>query len=180
MLGSQRFPVRVRLLAVCRCELSAVIAWLISKCLWSGLEVVVRSLWNALPLPLQSCDSWMFVKENPDRKKKQCRATNFLPFAKVSSCKHIECLWTSHLDFAEHIFMDLSYRFTNNLEAIKGKERCSWNLDKIFTNYLQWTHFQAKLKSGAVRLSDCFPEQAVYSFYSCIKNSCFIFSLFSN
>ena len=22
------------------------------------------------PLPLQSCDSWMFVKQNPDRKKK--------------------------------------------------------------------------------------------------------------
>ena len=22
------------------------------------------------PLPLQSCDSWMFVKEKPDRKKK--------------------------------------------------------------------------------------------------------------
>ena len=24
------------------------------------------------PLPLQSCDSWMFVKENPDRKKVVC------------------------------------------------------------------------------------------------------------
>ena len=33
------------------------------------VEVVVRSYRNALPLPLQSCDSWMSVKENPDRKK---------------------------------------------------------------------------------------------------------------
>ena len=33
------------------------------------VEVVVKSWKNALPLPLQSCDSWMFVKENPDRKK---------------------------------------------------------------------------------------------------------------
>ena len=33
------------------------------------VEVVVRSQWNALPLPLRSCDSWMFVKQNPDRKK---------------------------------------------------------------------------------------------------------------
>ena len=29
-----------------------------------------EELENALPLPLQSCDWWMFVKENPDRKKK--------------------------------------------------------------------------------------------------------------
>ena len=33
------------------------------------VEVVVKSWKNALPLPLQSCDSWMFVKENPDGKK---------------------------------------------------------------------------------------------------------------
>ena len=33
-LGNQRFPIRVRLVAMCRGELSAVIAWL-SKCLWS-------------------------------------------------------------------------------------------------------------------------------------------------
>ena len=29
----------------------------------------IGNQWNALPLPLQSCDSWMFVKENPDKKK---------------------------------------------------------------------------------------------------------------
>ena len=33
------------------------------------VEVVLRKLKNTLPLPLQSFDSWMFVKENPDRKK---------------------------------------------------------------------------------------------------------------
>ena len=31
--GNKRFPVRVRLLAMCRGELSAVIAWLMSKCM---------------------------------------------------------------------------------------------------------------------------------------------------
>ena len=36
VLGNQRFPVRVRLLAMCRGELSAVIARLMSNCLWSG------------------------------------------------------------------------------------------------------------------------------------------------
>ena len=34
-LGNQTFPVRVRLLAMCRGELSVVIARLLSKCLWS-------------------------------------------------------------------------------------------------------------------------------------------------
>ena len=33
------------------------------------VNVVVRSYRNAFLLPLQSCDLWMFVKENPDRKK---------------------------------------------------------------------------------------------------------------
>ena len=32
------------------------------------LEVLVRTWRNTLPLPLQSCYSWMLVKENPDRK----------------------------------------------------------------------------------------------------------------
>ena len=31
--GNQRFPVRVQLLAMCSGELSAVIVWLMSKCL---------------------------------------------------------------------------------------------------------------------------------------------------
>ena len=33
VLGNQRFPVRVRLPTMCRGELSAIIAWLMSKCL---------------------------------------------------------------------------------------------------------------------------------------------------
>ena len=33
------------------------------------VEVVVRSSRNALPLSLQSCDLWMSVKENQDKKK---------------------------------------------------------------------------------------------------------------
>ena len=42
-------------------ELSAVTSRLVFKCQWSG--------WMSFPFPMQSCDSWMFVKENPDRKK---------------------------------------------------------------------------------------------------------------
>ena len=35
------------------------------------VEVVVSRQRKALSFPLQSCDSWMVVKENPDRKKNQ-------------------------------------------------------------------------------------------------------------
>ena len=62
VLGNQRFPVRVRLPAMCRGELSAVITRLMSKC----------------PLPLLSRESWMFVKENPDRKKKNSSGQTFV------------------------------------------------------------------------------------------------------
>ena len=56
---------------MCRGELSAVIARVMSTFLrsgwkwWWGVKEIPPP-----PLPLQSCDSWMFVKENPDRKKK--------------------------------------------------------------------------------------------------------------
>ena len=51
----------VHLLAMCRGEFSALMAWLMSSYLRSG--------WK------NSCKSWMFVKENPDKKLiiiKQC------------------------------------------------------------------------------------------------------------
>ena len=34
------------------------------------LELVEKSWRDSLPLPMLSCELWMFVKENPDRKKK--------------------------------------------------------------------------------------------------------------
>ena len=40
------------------------------------VEVAVRSCErNVFPLPLQSCDPWMFVEENPDRKKNYLQMT---------------------------------------------------------------------------------------------------------
>ena len=42
------------------------------------MEVVKRSKRDNLPLHLLSCESWMFVKENPDRKKKL-----FVPISNV-------------------------------------------------------------------------------------------------
>ena len=38
---------------------------------WKWVEMGERSWSNSLPFPLLSCDSWMVVRENPDRKKKE-------------------------------------------------------------------------------------------------------------
>ena len=58
------------------CELSTMNNKLesFSQCLIKNevkrVEVVQRSSRDSLPLPLLFCESWMFVKENLDRKKK--------------------------------------------------------------------------------------------------------------
>ena len=67
--GSQRFPVRVRRLqAVCRGELSAVIARLMSKCLWSGWKWGIKEMPSAFPCSPLICQfSWK--KTQIDRKK---------------------------------------------------------------------------------------------------------------
>ena len=67
--GSQRFPVRVRRLqAICRGELSAVIARLMSKCLWSGWKWGIKEMPSAFPCSPLICQfSWK--KTQIDRKK---------------------------------------------------------------------------------------------------------------
>ena len=51
-------------------------------------------------------------------------------FSVVISREHTECLWGSHLQIPEHLWMDVSYRFIHSLvAAIKGKKRCSWILE---------------------------------------------------
>ena len=62
------------------------------------VEVAVRSERNNLPLPLPSCDSWMVVKENSDRKKKNL----FLTFLKRETQKCL-CFAESFL-FCSHLF----------------------------------------------------------------------------
>ena len=51
------------------------------------VEVVERSYIDILPLPLLSCESWMCVKENPDRKNNNNTSTrifkNYLQSIKV-------------------------------------------------------------------------------------------------
>lgn len=64
-------------------------------------EVVVRSQRDAFPLPLQSCHSWMFVKDNPERRKKSsfgakltlgCQKNGSI----TNSCYICTSIWYSH------------------------------------------------------------------------------------
>ena len=48
------------------------------KCLWSGWKR------KALSLPLQSCNSWIFVKEYPDRKKKLFFTESIFKYEKIT------------------------------------------------------------------------------------------------
>ena len=51
----------------------------------------------------------------------------------------------------------------------------------MFTNYLQGVSFLSKVKIRGMssRHLEYIAEQSVYSFYMCMKNSCFTFSFFS-
>ena len=63
------------------------------------VKVVVRSKRNALSLSLQSCDLWMVMKENPDRKNKQtkkellCVIRSFLQVGFPFHCQLINLAW---------------------------------------------------------------------------------------
>ena len=46
-------------------------------------EVVERSETDTLPLPLLSCEFWMFVKENPDRKNKKLEQFSAIALLKL-------------------------------------------------------------------------------------------------
>ena len=67
-LGKQNIPVRVRLLAICRGKkFQKSPGYCLNACKAGGSGN--EELKKCPPFPLQSCDSWMFVKEDPERKK---------------------------------------------------------------------------------------------------------------
>ena len=79
MLGKQRFSVRVWLLAMCRGELSPVIAWLISKCLWSGGSSSEELKKCPPPFPCSPVvHEWLWKKTQIEKKRKSCEGTLFL------------------------------------------------------------------------------------------------------
>ena len=93
-------------------------------------------------------------------------STYFLPFAKTSSCEHIQCLahLAAQLDFPRYILMALCNRLICNLEvAVKDKERHSWNLRKSLLGERWGGSFSSKIKikDMSSRLSEYIPEQTV-------------------
>ena len=67
-LGNQRFPFRIRSLAMCRGELSAVTVRLIGKCS-KWVEVVERNQ-KCIPLPVKSCETLMSCEKKTKNKTK--------------------------------------------------------------------------------------------------------------
>ena len=73
----QRFHVRFWLPAMHRGEFSAATTQLMSKCLWSEWKWWKGNKEIAPPLHLVSGESWIFVKEKPNRKKKTKKSTEY-------------------------------------------------------------------------------------------------------
>ena len=113
--------------------------WCITKLSLRRLIVVYRLIDQEFPYQFL-CHFWLWTLKTALAKWRmysinKCGTIDFLPFEKVTSGEQIECLRGRH---PEYIFMPASYRFISNLEGVKGKRRCSWNLGKIFTKLLQW------------------------------------------
>ena len=95
------------------------------------VEVAVRSKRNSLPLPLQSCDSWMFMKENRDRKKKSDSADLSFQYKHKSD---FHKLWQQH-------------RQLKTMEMNKGG--LNWYFRwGIYTSIPTWIHLQNQLEAA--------------------------------
>ena len=137
-LGKQNFPVRVRLLTICRGELSAVMARLMSKCLWSGGSGREES--KRRPPSLLLCESWMFVKE-----KKIQNDANWHVGVFIVTFEHME-----------HVYVMRSYCWLwacNSLLEVRW-----WILDQnFFHDNLQFLKRWNKIFPYDLKLADVSP-----------------------
>ena len=102
------------------CALSSAIAWLMSKCFWSGWkyswEVSEMLSPCASPHPLQFCDSWMIMKETQIEKKiqvnievQQFNVRNEIPVVFHNSSNY----------YCDFIIKELSKKFEGQFECIR-------------------------------------------------------------
>ena len=124
------FPDRVRLLAICRGDLSAAISWLISQCLWE-LGGNGREELNKKPPPSPAV-LWivMFVKENPDSNK------NILIFI---------CVYFNHL--AETHFMKSTLKMFENNKIYQSKNILFWLYFLFFHIFLIFSYISYFLRA---------------------------------
>ena len=115
------------------------------------VEVVERSQMDTLPFLLLFCESWMFVKENPDRKEKTITLKNRF-FSNIFNINirnkfmiGISCSLYSHT-----IFLWCSEKQTSNKRRSKVQEKnmsCEHAL-----NFDQWKTFSENYKPMRVWL----------------------------
>ena len=95
------------------------------------VEVVDRSHRKCLPFPLLPCKSWMFGKENPNRKKftlGEPRHRGFLVFLVVDNICYI-FLTVRQAAFAENYA--LAFCLETYSEVWQGKPIYRWHLDLV-------------------------------------------------
>ena len=109
---------------MCRSEMSAVIAWLISKCLWSGCKWQrrVKKLASLLP-----CDLWMCKKENPEKIKKKQQKNLKDPRNNLDYNAYSVCTWLCAEAFLNFILIFLSnlilcYNFWEIIHFLRNKQ----------------------------------------------------------
>ena len=89
------------------------------------VEVVERSQIDTLSLPLLSCESWMFVKENPDRKEK---------LSAKSVCTFCFIYWPFH--FKSNLF-NKNKKITNTFQ--RNKHKFFKPLFQVLFEYIYWS-----------------------------------------
>ena len=105
------------------------------------VEVVVRSYRKVLPLPLQPCDSWMLVKENPDRKLK--KKESMFKWAKMIRLKFFLCTDFRVLkeEWLEDSLSVLDLYSTSDSKNSVQNQHFEKQLKNILTNYWQTQYF---------------------------------------
>ena len=107
------------------------------------MEGVVRSQRNAPPFSLQSCDSWMIVKENPGRKKKygfEFGLTKYDFRQSYWQKMNFKEIFLNIFDFSHSILLALFKRWVTDKLTVK---------QTIFTSYFllySIVHYYTQLK----------------------------------
>ena len=107
-----------------------------SKCLWSGGSGS-EELKKCPPLPLQSCDSWMFEQENPDRKKK-CSSLSYISSDGFGIFSIITVFVFLFFFYIQSLSMILHRIILSNTQGYESKEKESFFIsDTAYT----WFNF---------------------------------------
>ena len=126
VLVKQRFPVRFRLLPMCRGELSAVMARLMSKCLWSGWKWLRTLKEIASPFP---CGP---VNRKCSWKKTQIENKHIYKYTYTYIYTYIYIYINIHINIHIYIYIDICiiHNIYNDRSMVAAKQTQTNRLEK--------------------------------------------------